>query len=227
MLDPTATTQSGISEYPIAGKVLAVSPDGASVVISDTAGTPNQVDIFSCTGSGGACGSTSIFTLNVTGATAAAFSPDGLKVYIVAGSNLYVFSKLDAVQTIALAAPATDVAFLPNGMFGYMAGGDPAGVSFLPICSDASSTVGSVSVPTAGFLRALPDGKTMLTVVPPNIQTFTVAISGTATPGASGCPAPRGFLNVTNTPDPPINLGRGNFVAKQLLISSDSVPRLT
>jgi hypothetical protein len=218
VLDPSANT---VTEYPTAGKVLAVSPDGTAALVSNTVETPNQVYVFSCTGTSGACGSTNVFPLNITGATAAAFSPDGLKAYILAGSTLSVFSKIDAVQTIALAAPATDVAFLANGGVGYMAGGDPAGVSFLPVCDSASSAIGNVSVPTAGFIRALPDGKTMLALTPPNIQTFTVGITGT------GCAAPRpffaGFLTVTNTPNAPVNLGQGNFVPSQLIISPDGL----
>ncbi len=37
----------------------------------------------------------------ITGATAADFSPDSLKAFILAGSTLYVYSKLDALQITA------------------------------------------------------------------------------------------------------------------------------
>ena len=62
------------------GKVLAVSPDTSTVIFSDTFDTPNQV--FICNSCSAA--SRTITSLLITGATAAAFSPDNLKAYIVA-----------------------------------------------------------------------------------------------------------------------------------------------
>ncbi len=123
----------------IAGKVLAVSPDGTLSIISDTTDTPNQV--FVCTNCNAGSGSNTTAAFLINGATAAAFSPDSLKAYIVAGNNLYVYSKTDPLQTIPLTAPATDVAFIGDGSLGYLAGGDPAGASFLPTCDDPALSV--------------------------------------------------------------------------------------
>jgi hypothetical protein len=210
-----------VSEFTsVTGKVLAVSPDGNTVIVSDTLATPNQVFIFTSSGT-----SHSSVALNITGATAADFSPDNLKAYIVAGSTLYVYSTLEALQTVPLTAPATDAAFLANGMFGYMAGGDPAGVSFLPTCNAPPLVASLGSVPVSGttLLRALPDGVTMLALSPPDIQTFTASISGTLAIGENGCPAPRGGLTVANPTNPqgPFPLGAGDFVATQLLVAPD------
>jgi len=218
-----------VSEFTsVTGKVLAISPDGNTVIVSDTLATPNQVFIFTSNST-----SHSSTALNITGATAADFSPDNLKAYIVATdttvmpniSTLYIYSTLEALQAAKLSVPATDVAFLANGMFGYMAGGDPAGVSFLPTCTAPPLVASLGSVPASGttLLRALPDGVTMLALSPPDIQTFTASISGTLAIGQNGCPAPRGGLTVTNTPNPqgPFPLGAGDFVATQLLVAPD------
>ena len=45
-------------------------------------------------------------TLPIAGATAADFSPDNLKAFIAAGSNLYVCSAQDSLKKIPLTAPA-------------------------------------------------------------------------------------------------------------------------
>jgi hypothetical protein len=224
-----SSTTSAVTSFPSTpGKVLAVSPDGTMAVVSDTKDTPVETFLFNCSGS--PCGNSSTSTvLPITGATAAAFSPDSLKAYIVAGSNLYVYSTQDALQTVPLAAPASDVAFLPNGMFGYLAGGSAAGVSFLPTCYDPTlaSALGSVAVAGAHRILALPNGlsgqippdvlaPSLLVVAPPNVQTVAVGIAGD-----NGCPAPRGGLTVTNTVNPAINLGQGSFNPTQILISSD------
>src|SRR5213080_4705681 len=109
------------------GNVLAISPDGSRIIVSDTAETPNQVFIVSSTGA--------TVALNIAGATAAAFSPDNLKAFIVAGQTLYIYSALEPLRSVSLAAPATDVAFLASGLAGYVV--DSNGVAFSPTCDAA------------------------------------------------------------------------------------------
>ena len=122
VLDAAANTATQFASLP--GKVLAVSPDGSKVIISDTSAedAPNHVFVFDTT-------TNAVSTFQITGATAADFSPDSLKAYIVAGSTLYVYSKVDGLRTIPLAAPANDVSFLSEGAFAYVAGGATSAVS--------------------------------------------------------------------------------------------------
>lgn len=212
-----ASSPPTVQQFPsVTGKVLAVSPNGNKVIVSDRNLTPNQVFVFDSTNN-----SSAVF--QITGATAADFSPDGLKAFILAGSTLYVYSTVDALQTIPLTVPATDVAFLAEGSFGYMMGGDPLGVSFLATCEDPNNFIkGSVSAPGVTALRPLPDGKSLLALAPPNIETITADITGTPTPGVTiGCPAPLGFLMVANTVSTPINFGQGNFVPTQFVVAAD------
>ena len=203
-----------VTEYPaVVGKVLAVSPDGGTAVVSDTADSPNQVYVFTCNAaastSSGACGSASSLALNIAGATAAAFSSDGLKAYIVSGSTLYVYSKLDALKTISLAAPVNDLTFFANGAFAYLAGGDPSGVTVRRTCGDSAiQTVATPGVPF--FLRALPDGVHVLGVDSPGINILSASNINTA-----GCAA------VLSNTASFVNLGQGNFVPTQLIVSTD------
>lgn len=224
----TAMAFSGntVSQIPnVAGKILATSPDGATAIFSDTTDSPNRVFICqSCT----SLTSQSVSTFLMNGAVAAAFSPDsisgGYKAYVVSGQPcpgaagggcLLVFSKLDAARMVPLPAPATDVTFIGNGTLGYIAGGDPAGSAFLPICDDPSTgSIGPVALPSQ-FIRALPDGQSALALNVSNIQSVTAAIAGT------GCTPPRGSLSITNNPGVAASVGVSNFTPTQFFLSPD------
>jgi hypothetical protein len=199
------TSSNSVSQLvSVPGKVLAVSPDGSKAIISDTSPEdgPNQVFVLDT------ATSTSP-TFQITGATAAAFSPDSLKAYIVAGSNLYLYSKVDGLRTIPLSAPANDVAFLSEGAFAYVAGGSPSAVSVWRTCDGGSAdTLAVPVVPT--FIQSLPGAAfQMLAVAPPDIDIVGV----NTTP--SGCTPP-----VSDSVSS-FNLGQGNFVATQLIISQN------
>ena len=135
------------------GKVLAVAPDGNHVIVSDTADTPKQVFVVDTS-------SNTTVSLQIAGATAADFSPDSLKAYILAGDTLHVYSALESLKSIALSAAARDVSFLSNGGFAYLAGGDPAGVSARAVClagDDEVRHVMSDGVSRAELLGGAPD----------------------------------------------------------------------
>ena len=208
------------------GTVLAISPDTTTVIFSDTSPLDPQNEVLICTNCNGS--GRAVTPLLISNATAAAFSPDSLKAYILAsspaqGNNLYIYSKLDALQKIPLQAAATDSAFLGNGMFGYLAGGDPAGGASFPVCFDPTvgPALGSVTLPGATMLRALPDGNTILALAPPDVRTITASIGGTPGLGQNGCPSPRGVLTLTNSAPLSFDLGQGAFVPSQLIISMD------
>ena len=200
VLDATANTVSRFTSAP--GKVLAVSPDGTLVIVSDTVDTPNQVFIFNTTNR-----TTKAFLIN--GATAAAFSPDSLKAYIVAGSTLYVYSKLDALRTIPMAAPANDVAFFAEGAFAYLAGGNPSAVTVYRTCDNGLADIVPTPPSTPSLIRALPDAAHMFAVNPPTVSVIGVSTVPTGcTPAVSD--APKTF-----------DLGQGTFTASQVIISPD------
>jgi hypothetical protein len=218
---PTTITNSN----GVAGKVLTVSPDGNHVIVSDTADTVNQVFIFNTADS-------SNTAMPITGATAAAYSPDNLKLFIAAGNKLYISSTQDAIQTVTLAAPATGVSYLPGGMGAYLVGGDPAGLSFVATCGTQPATVTPITLAGTPLIRALPDGRSIFAVTPPTVELVETILP---TPpfalaaGQSGCPAPRGSLPLSfvandpmNHPETvPVDLGQGAFTPTQLIISED------
>jgi hypothetical protein len=223
------------------GRVLAVSPDAQTVIFSDTLDSPSRVNI--CTNCGGARTVTPIFLSNAAAttpavATAAAFSPDGLKAYIASNGScpatappstgcLVVYSQADAPQFIPLSAVPTDAAFIGEGGVGYVA--QTSQTSFLPTCGPIlgqAPSLGNANL-AAQYLRPLPDGMSLLALTPPDVQTLTATISGSPVPGDLGCFSPRNPplntspYSITNNVTSPINLGTGPFTPKQFFLSRD------
>jgi len=143
-----ATTPCNVS---LCGKVLTISNDGTQVVVADTVSTPSQVYIYN----GSSTTTAPIdLVLSTPGeiATAAAFSPDQSKLFILTDKgNMYVYSTVDALRTVVLSNPATQAAFSADGSFAYVAGTpDASSVSAYSTCSlplpgPASTRIGFVS----------------------------------------------------------------------------------
>jgi len=63
-------------------------------------------------------------------ATAATFSPDQLKLFILTSTGkMYVYSTVDALTSVPIATTATDVKFSADGSFAYVAGALVPGTS--------------------------------------------------------------------------------------------------
>ncbi len=210
----------------VKGKILAISPDGKRVIVADTQDTPNQVFIYDGTST-----SPAVTNLLISSATAAAFSPDDVKAFIVAhdptsGANtIYVYSTQLPLQSGALAGTPSDVGFLGNGMFGYIAEGSQ--LQYLALCDNPGSLsgqLGTVSAP-GSLIRALP-GNSFLTLSSPNVTRIDATVGGTPTGGQIGCPqAPFGPANgaytLTNAISASANLGQGTFTPVSFAVSSD------
>jgi WD40 repeat protein len=145
----------------VTGKVLAVSGNGNVAIFSDTVSTPNQVYVVSTAPS-------STTPLNINSATAAAFSPDGLKAFILGdgGTTLYVYSTLQALQPpISLKppkVPATSIVFSSTGSFALLAGGgSPSTLAIYNTCDNSSVSLSITGPGLPGpplFLKMVPAG---------------------------------------------------------------------
>jgi WD40 repeat protein len=217
----------------VTGKVLAVSPDGKTVILSgaDPNAVPapgsnappaaTQVIVFNTTGGTGT-------TLPIAGATAADFSPDSLKAFIAAGSSLYVYSTQDPLKKIALTAPANAVSFAPEGGFAFLSGGSTtSAVTAFSTCGLTSALTTNVVLPALpSFLQALGRDTTNLANPPTfNTATTTTSILAVDSPGIDlfrvsrapvGC-----FPTATSGAATSFNLGQGSFVPIQLIVSQD------
>ena len=220
VVDPSAAPPTVTVHNPITGKALAISSNSAKVLVSDTQATPNQVYVYDTT-------SGTAVAFQITGATAAAFSPDNLKAYIAAGSTLFVYSTQDALQSIPLSFPVQDVTFLSEGAFAYLAGdGIANGVTARRTCDNGIATDAQGTpqiIPTNGklaFLRSLPDSSKILAVDSPGIDLIDIfdPVTGANTINAAGCTT---TVGVSPFAVQSFNLGLGGFTAKQLIVSTD------
>jgi hypothetical protein len=147
----------------VTGKVLATSNNGTFTVFSDTIHSPNQTYIVNSTNAT----SLSATALNIPGASLAAFSPDGLKTFIVggtSGNSLYIASNLQALQgpsatnpQLSLSGSADAIAFSPNGAFAYVAEstGSTGNLTAFATCNNqVAATVPLNSNPI--FMKVLP-----------------------------------------------------------------------
>ena len=210
--DITASSLTVSQSTSVSGKVLAISPDGSKVILSNTSETPNRVFIATI---GTDTVNTSV-AYPITGATAANFSPDGLKAFIVAGNTLYEYSMQDALRTISPLpnTPATDISFLSLGAFAYVGGGTTNALTAWTNCSGSNVPADTLllsNVPS--FFRTLPNSAQGLAVNSSGIDLFNINTATTADP----CSPTASHGAVAS-----YNLGQGNFTPIQLLISSDS-----
>ena len=162
----TALSAPGTTLGVVTGRVLAVSHNGAMAVFSDTVSTPNQVYVVNTS-------PTSTTALNINSATAAAFSPDGLKAFILAdgGNTLDIYSPLQYLRPpIPLGTPATSIVFNSTGSFALLAGGVPAGspagsLAVYNTCDNSSVTLTPPPPPPPPlpgppmFLKMVPAGE--------------------------------------------------------------------
>jgi hypothetical protein len=187
-------------------------------VVSDTKSIPNQVYIVS------GLGGTSVATvpLLLSGVTAAAFSPDGLKAFLVAGNTMYVYSASLALKTVPLPATETAVSFYANGSLAYLAG--PSGVTMWNACDTTYAQAAAFSGGSPAIFRALADGVHALGVESPGLDVFTVQVNAPQVavpvpdpPKLPTCPFP-----VASPTFNFVNLGQGIFTPLKLLVAPDN-----
>jgi hypothetical protein len=208
----------------VTGKALAVSHNGNVAIFSDTVSTPNQVYVVTTSPA-------STIELNViNSATAATFSPDGLKAFILGdgGNSLYIDSPLQALQgPVALPAPATSIVFNSTGAFALLSGGSAANsFAVYNTCDNSSVTLTSPGVPLPSppsFLKMIPAGNFPLgsvfgnTTIPAGLDPSgldfffglddtgidVIATNTFMAPTAALCPAPVTLAQIQPLTTPP------------------------
>jgi trimeric autotransporter adhesin len=183
------------------GKAIAVSRDGSRVIVFDS--DKNLLYVVSATNGASV-------SFPATGVTAAAFSPDAYKAFIVGGSTLYTYSPVVAFRTDSLQAPATDVAFLNAGALGFLAGGVPSAAVARFTCNNQTAAIVSLPEPPLR-IAPLTDGSGMLLVGSSTVDIVKASLTSTNTP----CP-PLATASLTQT----ASLG-GAFKTRQLLVTPD------
>jgi len=217
----------------VTGKILAISTNGSPAIFSDTIHVPNQVYVVNATSA-----SAAVTALNISGASAAAFSRDGLKAFIFGfdsngNPNLYVYSALQALQVIPLPAGTTvnSIVFSTNNAFAYVVepslGGAGPALSVYNTCDNqvfTDTVTGMHNVPLTAppiAFKALPDGVHFVVLESGGtIDYISAAITGipvaTLTkPMTTLCPMTVGHTLRT------INLGQGSILPIDFFPSAD------
>jgi trimeric autotransporter adhesin len=223
ILDTGSNVATLATPVPI-GKVLAVSPDGNKVILSNAAidpGTNLPIDsfpseqrvwVFDRTAS-------TITTFVLTGAVAATFDPDLFRAYVVASNgNVYILSPLLTTVTTSIGGASTSVAPLASGPFVYIA--NSAGLQVMATCNNVQQGLtpptNSSNIQLVGSLK---NSNTIVAVDSTGIDVVTVTTSALTPPVTitpANCPGNVSYSNQF------IDIGLGPLTARQLLIGSNS-----
>ncbi|SRR5579859_4317229 len=207
------------------GKVLAISPDGNKVIVSNAANDPStgnpiepnsanqRVWVFDRSAN-------TLTTFVASGAVAATYDDDSFRAYIVTSNgNLYVFSPLQTFLTTTLGSPATDAVTLSSGPFAYAA--TPAsGVKTIATCNRtvvASPPTNSASIQLVGRVD---NTNTLYAADSSGVDVISVAVAPFTPPVAitpATCAPNVSYSNLF------VDFGAGPLTARQLLIGSNGV----
>jgi len=196
MLTFNANTSAISNNTALAGKVLAISPDDNKVIVAAT----DRVFVYDTAGN-------THTTLGVPGATAAYYSPDNMKAYIVAGTTTFVF-ELGALRTLPVASAGTDVTILTQGNYAYIAGETGNAISVRSTCDNNQL----VSVPTAAkplLIESTHDSTHVYATDGANMYDISV------TTAEAPCPPPNPVQSLTTT------AYGATVTPKQLLVKQD------
>jgi hypothetical protein len=194
----TASNSFGTSVSSVPGKVLSVSPDGTKVLVKDQ--TNNNLYVFDPTNN-------SIQTFSVAGATSASWSPDGLKAFITAGTNLVVYAPTLGSKTLTLSSPANDAAAAPQGGLVFVSATNSLNV--LAVCNNTS--LGNVPlIGTPALVEAAANGSRVFAADATSIHRVNIDIP------SQPCP-PSTFTATASS----FNFAVGTFAPRQLIAASD------
>jgi trimeric autotransporter adhesin len=241
-LDTTANAVALLD--PFVGKVLAVSPNGNIVILSNAASAPDPVTgvvgpiqpvgpsqrlvIFNAA-------SSTIESLVLPGAVAAAFTSDSFTAYIAVDCShntgpapvtpcpsAYIFSPASSLQSITLsgAATATGAATIASGPFAYLVNGSPAALQVVSTCNNAQQLTAN-NPPTTSAVQLVGSTQNANIIVAVNqsgvdIETATIT---PVTPPIVLSPA-NCAPGITYS-DQFIDFAQGPFTARQLMVPTN------
>jgi len=227
LLDATANTVS-LAAPAALGKVLAVSPDGNRVILSNAANDPatgnpiepnaanQRIWIFDRSNS-----TPTLTTFISPGAVAATFDDDGFRAYIIGNNgNLYVFSPLQTFLTSTLGTPGIDAVTLPSGPFAYVAT-PSAGVKAIATCNNVVQASGPPThTSNIQLIGRVDNTDTLFAVDTTGINVESVAVTQPTPPvsiTAANCAPSVAYSNTF------VDFGAGPLTARQLLVAPDGV----
>ena len=221
LLDTVAQTVTLIDGNAV-GKVLAVSPNGTEVIISNAALEPSFGKPFVSDPAG-----QRLFLVNVTstgsttssfilpGAFAAAFDNAGIKAYVAAQTgdgtnNIYVVSPFQSLQKLALPGSAIDATPLASGPLVFVA--TSSSLNAFNVCDNSLAPAPGVNNPsTLQLLGSVLNLNVIVALEGTGVNLETVNVTP---PGSGFCPPNVATGNLF------LDFGIGAFTAHRLLVST-------
>jgi hypothetical protein len=187
-----------VSTFPVNGTIIAITPDGKYMLLSDSAA--NVVNYFSI--------STGKLATSTSGTTASsAYTPDSSFNEWVNGTTLGAGLPTGLLSSITLPITANALDIMAQGGLTYVTSNQQ--IDVLSTCNQAQNQTLTATAPT--LIKALPNGSGAVAVDSPNIDVIS-------TPGVLNPGCPITMQSTINS----YNLNAGSFTAQQLFISSDS-----
>lgn len=212
-MDTSANTVNTLTTNAV-GKILAISPDGSTVIMSNATFEPDPTHhrIFVFDGN-----NSTLTTFILPGAVSAAFTRDGSKAFIAAGSsppnpkpeNIYVYSPVLTLQKVAQGGTAVSVATLASGPFAFIAN-TTSGLQVINVCNNTSAGTAATNT-TPVLLGSYQDADVIVALDSTGVNLEAVKV---------GLPA-SGFCPTTQTSTPQfIDFGIGALTAHRLLVAT-------
>jgi hypothetical protein len=192
----------------VTGKVLAVSPDGSRVIVSDAKNAnPSSRVVYVFNSSSNAVEN----TLAISNAVAATWAPDSQRAYILDGSAKTISSYASSLGAHTIGSSANDVNVLASGHLVMVAN---SGDDLFAVCDN--SLAGHVNSGTPQLISTIPNGSGGIDVTTSTVDQFDIAFQNVG----GGCPPV-----LTTNPIAPSSYsftGVPTFTPQQLLLTPDS-----
>lgn len=200
LMQVTVATNS-VATVGVPGSVIAVSPDGNYVVMSDP--TSGGTYIYDVT--------TSSFVSRTffANASSAAFTPDSKTTWYTYQNQAYVSSLSAAVVQYTLPYTTGSIAFNANGALGYITSSTAHQVDVRSTCDHSEIQPLAANAPT--LISTLPTGNGAIVADSPNVD----VINSGGLVGA-GCPT------TATSSLASFNMGVGPFTASQMFVSPNN-----
>jgi len=195
-----------VTTYAVNGTIEAISPDGTSLLLSDTvAGSLNYFDLTTGTLSSSQSASTT---------SSAAYTPDSGFVEWLTGSTLGFGLPSGTSGTVGLpnnsTANALDI-MAQGGLTYITTSTSPQQVFVFSTCNQSPVLEPVLNATAPTLVTAVPNGTGAVAADSPNVDVIS-----TPSVLSAGCPV------TTKSTITPYDLGAGSFTARQMFVSPDS-----
>jgi hypothetical protein len=195
-----------VTTYPVNGIVVAISPNGNYLLLSDSVG--NVYNFLVSTGA------LSYTNPGIT-TTSGAYTPDSNFDAWLSTDQLFVGYPTAFVGPTELGYTPNALDFIAQGGLTYITSSSAQQIHVLATCDQTEVQVLALPANHPTLIKAIPNGTGAVAADSPNIDVISTQV-----PLNPGCPTPNQSYNQSSLTS--VDLRAGSFNAQQLFLSSDS-----